>query len=300
MVKCRICKRNFLVISSTHLKRIHGISLKSYRRLYHHPKIGFSITIDKLPKTDIRYQRWLLSLRNRAKPWNTGKTKETDLRVKKISETFRKKHLDNFLLWRNKMKELGLIKHTYPPFQKTAELAFLVGLSLGDGNIHKFPRTERLLISLNSKNDKLIKYTTNIISNVFDKKATSKKVKENNCVRVWVYQKKISQRLFIPSGNRNKSKIGIPDWIWRSKEYIIGCLKGLFEAEGSLSVHLPTYTYNFQFSNRNEKLLKDVGKALEILNFHPEYRKYSTRLRKKQEVERFKNLISFREYKFAE
>lgn len=296
MIKCRICKRNFLVISSTHLKKEHGISLTNYRQLYHHSKIGFSVTIDKLPKTDPRYQQWLLSLKNRPKPWNTGKTKETNLSVKKISKTFKKKHLDNFLAWRNKMKELGLIRSVYPPFEKTVDLAFLIGLSLGDGNIQKFPRTERLLIALNSNNDKLIKYTAKIMSNVFDKKAISKKTKGVNCVRVWVYQKNISKRLNIPSGNRSKSKKGIPNWIWRSKKYIIGCLKGLFEAEGSLSIHLPTCTYNFQFSNKNKKLLDDVGKALEFLKFHPEYRKCATRLRKREEVGRFKNLISFREY----
>ena len=49
----------------------------------------------------------------------------------------------------------------------------------------------------------------------------------------------------------------------------------------------------------NKKLLDNVGQSLVKLGFHPEYRKNSTRLRKKKEVKDFKKLIFFREYYFA-
>jgi hypothetical protein len=274
----------------------HGLSLAEYKKFYPFSKIGFSFRPNELPKNDRRYKKWLESLKRRSSPWNKGKTKETNTSVKKISETFKNKKIDNFKNWRQEMIKAGVIKNSYSPFKKTKELAFLIGMTLGDGHIQKFPRTERLLISLNTKYPGLIEYVNNLMTKIFEKQATLSKVRNSNCMRVWVYQKMISSRLEIPTGNRGMSTLGIPGWIWKSKTYIIFCLKGLFEAEGSLSIHLPTYTYNFGFSNKNQKLLDDVEMALRILGFNPEVRSDKIRLRKKEEVFLFKKLINFRKY----
>lgn len=259
----------------------------------------FRILPNLLSKDDPRYQKWLISLGKRPPPWNKGKTKFTDVSVSKISNTFRVKRIDNFLKWRKEMKELGVIRSTYPSFKKSGELAFLIGMVFGDGNIGKFPRTERLVIALNSKYPALIGYVAYLLTKFFEKDAIIHRARTNNCVRVWIYQKKISQRLHIPNGNKRWLTSGIPDWIWQSKYYLTECLKGLFEAEGSLSIHLPTYTYNFSFSNKNQRLLDDVEKALKILGFNPEIRSTMIRLRKKREVFEFKKLIRFREYQIA-
>lgn len=298
MIICQLCKRKFYVITNTHLRKSHDLSIKEYKLRFPGAKTGFLITPNLLPKLDKRYKDWVLSLSKR-QPWIKGKTKDIDERVRKISETFRKKRIDNFSKWRQEKKKQGIIRSTYPSFNKSGELAFLIGMVLGDGNIGIFPRTERLLIALNNKYPTLVNYVAYIMTKFFEKEAIVQKVKTSNCVRVWIYQKKISKRLKIPSGNRRWVTSGIPDWVWRSKKYIIECLKGLFEAEGSLSIHLPTCTYNFSFSNKNQKLLDDVEKALRILGFNPEIRSDKIRLRKKKEVFTFKKLIRFREYKIA-
>ena len=44
----------------------------------------FSVLVSTLPKSDSRYKKWLESLKKRPPPWNKGKTKETDISVKKI------------------------------------------------------------------------------------------------------------------------------------------------------------------------------------------------------------------------
>jgi len=87
-----------------------------------------------------------------------------------------------------------------------------------------------------------------------------------------------------------------PTWIVKNKTYLIGILRGLYEAEGSLSIHKPTYTYNFQFSNRNKSLLDFVQSSLIQLGFHTERREDCVNLRRKKEVEEFRNLIKFRVY----
>ncbi len=194
------------------------------------------------------------------------------------------------------MKEIGKIPKDYPKFIPSEELAEFVGVILGDGNISKFPRTERLVIVGNSNNPGFISHYANIANKLFNKKPTIMEVKYENATRISIYQKNISRRLHIPSGDRGKLNIKIPKWIWRRKLYLIKLLKGLFEAEGCLSIHLPTCTYNFQFSNKNKSILETVLKALKLLGYHPEIRPNSIRLRKKSEALHFQNLIRFKKY----
>lgn len=188
------------------------------------------------------------------------------------------------------------MKTDYPPLEKTGDLAILIGLVLGDGHVAVFPRTERLEITLGTDKPKLIDYTFRLMERVFAKIPITRTVKNSRCVKVGIYEKFISKRLKVPTGNRRHSTNGIPKWVWGKREYLIGCLKGLFEAEGSLSIHLPTCTYNFAFANRNEKLLDDVRRGLVKLGLHPEIRTTAIRIRRKHEVKYLQELISFRKY----
>ncbi len=57
--------------------------------------------------------------------WNHGKTKENDPRVRKISETFKAKHIDNFVQWRCRARRIGKIPITDAPLARSEQLAFL-------------------------------------------------------------------------------------------------------------------------------------------------------------------------------
>lgn len=261
------------------------------------PKTGhIPVSPSLLPKDDPRFIKWKESLKKRPPPWCKGKNKYTDLSVKKISDTFKRKKIDNFSNWRINARKIGLIPSSYPSLKKDLNFAFLFGLVSGDGHIDKFPRTEKITIALGIDKPELIDFTASIVEEVFSKKPAVKKTSYSNMVRVSFYQKYISKRLKVPSGNRGKIRIKIPSWIRTNRKYLLACLRGLYEAEGSLSIHLPTYTYNFAFSNKNTSLLKFVSKSLIDLGFHPEVRSYAIRLRKKEEVKYFENLIKFRKY----
>ena len=226
------------------------------------------------------------------KVWNKGLTKETHPSLMKTSQTMKSKRIDNFKKWRKKLISDGAFDLAI--ITRNTSTAELVGVVLGDGNITAYPRCERLIISSNSKADKFILRYSNLVEKIFQKKPAIQKAK-TNCIRISLYQRNISQRLLVPAGNRRNLNNLVPNWIWQEEKYIIACLKGLFEAEASLSIHLPTYTYNFQFTNCNQSLLDFVKISLESLGYHPEVRKTAIRLRKKDEVESFKNLIKFRE-----
>lgn len=208
----------------------------------------------------------------------------------------RRKKIDNFKAWRDKMKVAGKIKSEYLPFKKDGDLAELIGVILGDGHIRAYPRTEELSIFSNSNNPGFIHRYSVLVERIFNKKPTVNNHSGENCTRIRIYQKHISDRLSIPFSPRRDLKISIPVWIISRKKYIVRYLRGLYEAEGSHSIHLPTYTYKVQFSNRNISMLKNVFNLVKKIGFHPHESKYMVQLSKKNEVSKFIDLIEFRKY----
>ncbi len=206
------------------------------------------------------------------------------------------KQIDNFANWRTEAKKNRIISDSDSELKESVDLAFLIGLVLGDGNISKFPRVECLRLTLGTDKPQLALYAVESIKKVFNKTPSMIKRSNSNCYNVTLYQKNISKRLDIPLGSRGKLKIQLPFWIWKHQKYTIAILRGLFEAEASYCVHEPTYTYNFEFTNRNCSLLDEVERGLKILGYNPERRKYAVRLRKKAEAIRFRSQISFRSY----
>ncbi|MEK7506741.1 MAG: hypothetical protein AAB585_01500 [Patescibacteria group bacterium] len=293
---CKLCRTSFEIINNTHLASAHRVSISEYTSKFGIKGVGFPVNVVKLPKGDPRYTKWLRSLKDRNTAWSRGYTKETHPGLAKMAATFKERGIDNFKKWREEARKNGTIPKIHEPLKQSSDLAFLIGLVLGDGNIYKFPRTEGLRIALASKYPGLIDYTKKVVRQVFRKSPNVRKVKGSACYTVTLYQNSISNRLGIPNGNRNKSKFEIPEWITADKKYLCNFMRGMFEAEGSLSIHLPTCTYNFQFANRNKSLLKSVRKSLELLGYHPEVRPVAVRLRKKAEVESFRQLIKFRMY----
>lgn len=213
------------------------------------------------------------------------------------SRTMKEKHIDNFRNWRVRRQKLGIIPTIKSSFKKSARLSELIGVVLGDGNISQFPRTERMIILGNSNNPKFIERYAGVIEEIFKKRPTVTNVKNQNAVRISIYQKYIANRLEIPLGSRRDKKILIPSWIATNKRYLIAILRGLYEAEGSISINKRNYSYDFQFSNRNYSLLKFVSNSLVLLGFHPNLRRCDVRLRRKKEVRQFKTIIKFRVYK---
>ena len=228
--------------------------------------------------------------------WNKGFTKETHPSVRKTSETMRARKIDNFATWREKMRICGSMPTEYPAFPHTAKFAELIGVILGDGHIEKHPRTERLVISANSKNLGFIERYCKIMEELFHKKSHRIPSKLSDCTRLTLYEKKISSRLGISTGNRKKCTYPIPKWIARDKDSLIAYLRGLYEAEGSFCVHVPTCTYKFLFSNRNESLLQNVYTCVKKLGFHPHRSKYQIQVSRKAEVYKIKKMIRFRQY----
>ncbi|MBI3323305.1 MAG: hypothetical protein HYZ95_02435 [Candidatus Omnitrophica bacterium] len=142
--------------------------------------------------------------------WNRGKTKENDPRVRKISETFKAKRIDNFAQWRRNARRIGRIPNTQTPLARSEQLAFLIGLTLGDGHVETFPRSERLRIVLGTDKPLLWQYAVKVIQGIFVKEPWVQQRKQAACVDISLYQTRLSERLGVPTGDRRKLAVRLP------------------------------------------------------------------------------------------
>lgn len=219
-----------------------------------------------------------------------------DARARKISLTMRTRKLDNFRQWRDAQKQKGLIKSEYPPLRRNGDLAELIGCVLGDGHIHKHERCDSLRITGNYSNKGFTRHYANLISKVFDKEPTVKKVRATNAVTITIYERHISKRLRIPHGDRGNLNYQLPTWIKRSKQFKIRFLRGLYEAEGSECHHPPTSTHKLFFANRNPALLTLVANLVQELGFRTNTYRYNVQVSRQLEVQNLANLLEFRHY----
>jgi hypothetical protein len=209
---------------------------------------------------------------------------------RKISATMKARKIDNFKKWRHAHRV------HYARIPHDGNLAEYIGVVLGDGNIEAFPRTERLVIAGDAKKMDFIYRYAKMTEMLFKKAPVIMRATYSNVVRISIYQKFISKRLGVPTGNKEQFAYVLPAWIENNERHLVRFLRGLYEAEAYLSIHLPTCTYNFGFVNTNPYLLKIVENALRRLEFHPEIRNNAIRVRRRAEVERLKNLLQFRQY----
>ena len=228
--------------------------------------------------------------------WNKGLTKETHPALRKTSETMRRKRIDNFKKWRDEMKEQGRIKSSYPPFAKNGHLAELIGVVLSDGHIHVHDRCESLRIVGDAGKPGFVQYSAQLVHSVFGKQPWVMQRNDSRGVNVTLYEKNIAKRLGIPAGSRAKHEFIVPTWIERNKDHKIRFLRGLYEAEGSISHHPATYTHKFIFSNANTHLLELVARLVRELGFTVSVSSRKTQVSRKDEVQKLSDLIQFRHY----
>lgn len=228
--------------------------------------------------------------------WNKGLTKDTHPALRKTSETMRRKRIDNFKDWRDRMKRKGLIKSSYPPLTKNGDLAELIGIVLGDGHLHKHDRCDSLRIVGDAKKMGFVIRSAQLVYLVFKKEPKVMKRSSSNGVNITLYEKNISKRLSLPTGARAGYEFLLPSWIEKSRSNTIRFLRGLYEAEGTLCHSPATYTHKFIFTNMNLRLLELVARLVRGLGFTVSVSANKVQVSRKDEVQKLSNLIQFRHY----
>jgi len=163
-------------------------------------------------------------------------------------------------------KEKLLIKN------KSPELAELIGIILGDGNIWVKKGYYYVTIVGDSQKDRdyLLNYVNPLFRRLFGKE-------------MYFYEHKTSKELFLSigskdvvftlkhfglqAGNKKKNNVGIPSWIFESEKYLRGCIRGLIDTDGSVCpITGRNYSYIWFFSSI-ENLRKTFSLAMKKLGF---------------------------------
>lgn len=173
------------------------------------------------------------------------------------------------------------------------DLAELIGIVLGDGNIFEFDRCQRLTISCNSSYAAYTQHVKRLVSRVFQKEPSIVKRSRTKCHDVRLYAQDLDKALGLPSGNKIENNVSIPDWIFRRQKYIKKCIKGLFETDGDYGRNKKFSVEYIEFSNRSESLRKSVVKALTFLGYSPQMGNRYVRLARKDQVRKFIADIGF-------
>jgi hypothetical protein len=151
---------------------------------------------------------------------------------------------------------------------KLEELAYLVGIYLGDGCLIQVSRTELLDIACDVKYQGLISRFTGLVSQVFGKAPVLQKDESSNCIHIRLYGNGISAVLGVDLGPKGKRDLYIPAWIKENEDFARWCIRGLFETDGYVHHRRGRdRSIVVGFSNTNETLLDEMQQILYNLGY---------------------------------
>lgn len=149
-------------------------------------------------------------------------------------------------------------------------LAYIIGIAIGDGNLsNPNGRATRLRITCDIKYKNLIKNIISSIRKILPKNKISLVKRVDNCVDISCYSNKWEVLLgwTAKDGPKHKQRVSIPEWIKKDKKFILPCLKGLFETDGSIYFDRKYKMVNFTTVIPN--LANDVVEIIRKTGFNP-------------------------------
>lgn len=159
--------------------------------------------------------------------------------------------------------------------RKSPNLAFIIGIALGDGNLsNPNGRATRLRITCDNKYPEIIKTIIKNLKSIIDNKISI--VKRKNCVDISCYSNKFPALLGWKEGSKKKQQVIIPKWIFDKKIYMKNCLRGLILTDGSVYIDRGYLMVNFVTSI--DSLAKSVKYLFKTLKYN--FKKYKTQEKK--------------------
>lgn len=149
----------------------------------------------------------------------------------------------------------------YP--QISSLLTEFIGIVLGDGTISEY----QVKISTNSKTDRLHAYfTKKLVIDLFNIVPTIR-IRKKNTLDIIISSKNLVNFLLscgLKKGDKILQGVDVPKWIFRDKELVKGCLRGLIDSDGSIYFHIHTTkgikyrNMGLCFTSRSRPLLTSV------------------------------------------
>ena len=188
-------------------------------------------------------------------------------------------HIDNF----RKLEKVYGKKISYKFQTKTIpflhleinqDLSEFVGIMLGDGGLYK--NHYRIQISFNGVDEKeYVIYAKKLLFSIFSVKP--KKYEEKNKKNatgkekgliLYFHNKAIFNSLLLiglKQGHKVRNQVKVPRWIKKNYIFVISCLKGLFDTDGSIIIDKKGPKLRLEFSNGSLRLVRDFKWMCEFL-----------------------------------
>jgi len=201
--------------------------------------------------------------------------------------------------------------------EENQKIAELIGIMLGDGNIGLY--SNAVNITLNKIDEpEYVEYVKNeIVKKVFNFENYPKEVylKNSKGVRLDVGNLAIRDALIskgLEPGNKKINQVNVPRWIYKNKSFMVSCLKGLFDTDGTIRIDKRQSLFILEFINSSKPLVKDFKKICNLFNIQTTriYEKtaisdisgktsikFLVRIQKKESVLRFIKIVDPEKFK---
>ena len=116
-------------------------------------------------------------------------------------------------------------------------LAYVVGLAIGDGNLsNPNGRAARLRITCDTRYKLLIQNICQAIQTLLPQNRVNIIQRSTSFVDISCYSKQWEHWLGwqVGRGSKYQQNVSVPEWIRENEEFLIPCLKGLIETDGSI------------------------------------------------------------------
>lgn len=180
--------------------------------------------------------------------------------------------------WEREGKIRKLPANFYPlPFtraERSVELAEFIGIAMGDGGM----TNRQLIITLNHITDLAYShFVVRLIKKLFHITPAVYHVLKNSVNNIVISRSELVvylHSLGLPVGHKIRQNLDMPDWIKENDDYIIACIRGLVDTDGSVftsryRVNGKRYTYKkLSFCSMSPALIKTVKIFLQNRGFH--------------------------------
>ena len=156
--------------------------------------------------------------------------------------------------------------------EKNSDLAELIGIILGDGNLYYNETQHKYFLRISSNTDEEVeyrRYTFNLMEKLFGISPRIVDKRDRKGTDLIIQNREIIDQLIITglkTGNKVKNQVYVPFWILEKEEYIIVCLRGLFDTDGSIYVRNTQKTFGLNFKNGSLLLVKNFKEMCESLS----------------------------------
>lgn len=183
--------------------------------------------------------------------------------------------------------------------EKSAQLAELVGIILGDGGI----TNDQVRVTLNKETEiEYIDFVANLLKKLFSVEAkryqySNPKVKVCNLAFSGVALVAYLAEIGIYKGNKVARQASVPKWVAQDKDYSLACLRGLIDTDGGVYYHRHSsggYNYfnlGLTFTNASLPLVDFVHETLISLGFTSKKKPRGVFLYRQDEVVKYMQIV---------